>query len=107
MEDEFIAKYGDCEELDSADFDFVSKARQRAKGGKDGDLMCQYKVTRYAKPLNHKHGAFLPWEESRSSGLRVMTREGILCEGLLAFEGFGSDGVGVDDFAVNLYSFRK
>ena len=25
-EDEFIAKYGDCEELDSADFDFVSKA---------------------------------------------------------------------------------
>ena len=45
LEDEFIAKYGDCEELDSADFDFVSKARQRAKGGKDGDLMCQYKVT--------------------------------------------------------------
>ena len=26
LEDEFIAKYGDCEELDSADFDFVSKA---------------------------------------------------------------------------------
>ncbi|OLQ13597.1 Sulfate adenylyltransferase [Symbiodinium microadriaticum] len=26
-QDEFIAKYGDCEELDSADFDFVSKAK--------------------------------------------------------------------------------
>eukprot|EP00438_Fugacium_kawagutii_P016085 Skav230951 [mRNA] locus=scaffold3010:82255:91141:- [translate_table: standard] len=24
--EEFIAKYGDCEEMDSADFDFVSKA---------------------------------------------------------------------------------
>ncbi|CAL1171031.1 unnamed protein product [Cladocopium goreaui] len=30
--DEFIAKYGDCEEMDSADFDFVSKVEpfQRA-----------------------------------------------------------------------------
>eukprot|EP00439_Symbiodinium_sp_Y106_P033720 s553_g4.t1 len=49
--DEFIAKYGDCEELDSADFDFVSKARQRAKGGKDGDLMCQYKVEPFQRAL--------------------------------------------------------
>ncbi|OLP97866.1 Sulfate adenylyltransferase [Symbiodinium microadriaticum] len=34
-EDEFIAKYGDCEELDSADFDFVSKATPRATGDRD------------------------------------------------------------------------
>ena len=28
-QDEFIAKYGDCEELDSADFDFVSKVGEK------------------------------------------------------------------------------
>jgi len=39
--DEFIAKYGDCEELDSADFDFVSKVEpfQRALEECEKDIL--------------------------------------------------------------------
>jgi len=39
--DEFVAKYGDCEELDSADFDFVSKVEpfQRALAECEKDIL--------------------------------------------------------------------